>query len=88
MASVKASLLSQDQFDKLTDVFRGIFNIPDLTLFDEMTAADVAGWDSFNHINLIITIEQEFDVRFTTEEVSGLKDVGEMMELLATKVDG
>ena len=72
------------QYDerKLTEVFRTIFNIPDLELRDDLTAADVPGWDSFNHVNLVIAIEMEFGVTFTTDEISALQNVGDMKRLL------
>ena len=54
--------LNSDQFDKLSDIFKVLFNRPDLELNDNLTAKDVPGWDSFNHVNLIINIEEEFGV--------------------------
>ena len=70
---------------RLTGIFRTLFNDPTLELRDELTARDVDGWDSLNHVNLMILIEDEFRVRFTTSEVSSLQDVGELKRLLATK---
>jgi len=70
---------------KLLDVFRTILNQPNLELRDDTTARDVPGWDSFNHINLIIAIETEFNVRFTTDEVVALQNVGAVRELLRRK---
>ena len=76
------------QYDeqKLADVFRTIFNIPDLELRDDLTARDVPGWDSFNHVNLVIAIEMEFGVTFTTDEISALQNVGDMKRLLHRKL--
>jgi acyl carrier protein len=71
---------------KLTEIFRTVFNMPDLVLTDTLTAHDVPGWDSFNHVNLVITIETEFDVRFTTDEVAALENVGELKKLLKQKL--
>ena len=68
--------MNSDQMARLTNVFRTLFNQSDLILRDDMTAADVAGWDSFNHVNLVILIEEEFNVRFSTEEVSSMANVG------------
>jgi acyl carrier protein len=70
---------------RLTGIFRTLFNDPGLELRDDLTARDVAGWDSLNHVNLMILIEEEFGVRFTTGEVSALQDVGELKRLLAAK---
>jgi len=60
--------MTDQQLEKLTDIFRTLFNNPDLILREGLVATDVPGWDSFNHVNLMITIEQEFGVKFTNEE--------------------
>ena len=72
--------------DGLTDVFRTVFDQPNLELRPSMTAADVENWDSLNHIDLIVAIERKFKVKFTTREVTGLKTVGDLAELTAKKV--
>jgi acyl carrier protein len=72
--------------DRLTTIFRTLFNDPALELRDDLTARDVDGWDSLNHVNLMILIEEEFGVRFTTGEVSALQDVGELKRLLVGKL--
>jgi len=79
-------MLTDEQMTRLTDVFRTLFNMPELELRDEMTAADVPGWDSFNHINLVISIEEAFNTRFTTDEIASWKNVGEMLKTLSTKI--
>ena len=78
--------LNLDQFDKLSDIFKVLFNRPDLELNDNLTAKDVPGWDSFNHVNLIINIEEELGVRFCNDEVGGMQNVGNLKKLLATKI--
>ena len=79
-------LLDLDQLNKLTDIFRVLFNRPDLELGDNLTAKDIPGWDSFNHVNLIINIEEEFNVRFSNNEVGGMQNVGNLKALLASKL--
>jgi acyl carrier protein len=80
-----ATLLGPDE-QKLTQIFRDLFNKPDLTLNDQMTAADVEGWDSFNHINLIMMVEEEFNTRFSTTEIAQLANVGQFKDLIASKI--
>ena len=74
----------------LQDLFRDVFGDDSIGLQDSMTAADVDGWDSLMHINLIIAVEKRFGIRFATAEISGLKDegqnVGTFLALIATKV--
>ena len=66
-------------------VFRDIFDDDSIVLRDDMTAADVENWDSLNHIDMIVAIESEFKIRFTTAEVTSLKNVGELMALVDKK---
>ena len=74
-----------DVMSKLTGVFQRVFDDPTLHLSRVMTADDVEGWDSLSHINLIVAIERDFKIRFTTREIAGLKNVGELMDLIAGK---
>lgn len=66
-------------YSRLTDVFRDVFD-REVALADETTAADVPGWDSLNHITLIGTVEDEFDVKFPMKDVVGMKNVGELVD--------
>ena len=50
-------------------MFREVFRDPGLVICRATTAMDIQGWDSFRHLNLIVAIEAEFDVSFTTREL-------------------
>ena len=76
----------QDFDNRIQDVFRTVFDKPDLILRDDMQANDVEGWDSLNHVTLIMTIEDEFNIKFTTKEVMGFQNVGEMLNCLRGKL--
>ena len=73
---------------KLTNIFRTLFNNSSLQLTHDLSAQDVPGWDSLNHVNLIISIENEFGIRFSNTEISSLENVGQLMQLIDKKVDG
>ena len=70
---------------RLTSTFQKVFHDPSLEISRSMTANDVEDWDSLTHINLIVAIEREFKVKFTTGEVSALKNVGDLMDVIARK---
>ena len=72
--------------EELTMVFREVFDDDDLVLHDSTTAADIPGWDSQNHVVLILAVEQRFGVRFRTSELDVLRDVGNFVQLLAAKL--
>jgi acyl carrier protein len=74
-----------ETLERIQSVFRDTFDDDTLVLRPEMTADDVEGWGSLMHINLIYSIEQEFKVRFTTAEVTSLKNVGDLITLVEKK---
>jgi acyl carrier protein len=70
---------------KLNAIFEDVFDSPGLELRADMTAADVPGWDSLTHINLILAVEREFSIRCTAAEIRELENVGALMSLVAKK---
>ncbi len=70
-------------FDKLTEVFRDVFDDEAITISETTTAADIEDWDSLTHITLLSTVEEEFGVKFSMKAVQGLKNVGELADLIA-----
>jgi acyl carrier protein len=74
--------VADDVEERTLQVFRDIFADDELNVSDSTTAADVPGWDSLAHINLMFAIEAEFDVQFTDDQLSGFKDVGELRQFL------
>ncbi len=70
---------------KVQNIFQEIFEDPMLSIAPGMTAKDVVNWDSFNHINLILALEEAFNVRFTTAEMAQMSNVGELVVSLAKK---
>jgi acyl carrier protein len=70
---------------RLNEVFRSVFDEPDLTVSLATTAKDVPGWDSIVHITLVIEIEREFNVKFRMAEIEKLRNVGDLVAILAAK---
>jgi acyl carrier protein len=77
--------MTQEMESTLTRIFQDVFDDDSIVLRPDLTAADVLGWDSLTHIRLVLTIEREFGIRFTVTEVGGLKNVGELVELIEAK---
>lgn len=75
--------MNRDQiFEKLTAVFRDVFDDEDITIEENTTAADIEDWDSLSHIMLLSAVEDDFGIKFDMKAVQGLKDVGEMVDLI------
>lgn len=70
-------------WNKLTDVFREVFDDDEIIIGPETTAENILEWDSMSNIQLLVAIEKAFDgVKFNTGEVANLKNVGEMVAVI------
>ena len=74
-------------YETLNEVFRDVFDDPSITVDDSTTSDDVDGWDSLEHINLIAAIEQEFGVKFNMGQVVSMKNVGEMVDIIMSRLN-
>ena len=70
---------------RLNEVFRDVFEDDELCVSGQTTAADVEGWDSLMHVTLVINVEKAFGVRFSSSEIAGLRNVGELVTLVERK---
>lgn len=65
--------------EKLTTIFRQVFDDENLVLTEEMTSDDVEKWDSLTHMQLITGVEKGFGIKFKLREIMGWNNVGEMI---------
>ena len=72
--------------EKLTQIFHHVFDDDNLVVTPELTAADVDEWDSLSHIRLVLSVERAFGLKFSASEIGGLKNVGEFVSLIQSKV--
>ena len=68
----------QQIFDAVQNIFRDNFDDDSLVLTRETTADDIEDWDSLEQINL----EKQFGVKFKLDDVRGLANVGDMVDLI------
>ena len=72
---------------RLTDVFHTVLDDDTIALKPETTAKDVDGWDSLTHIRILLTVEKEFKVKFSTAEIGGFKNVGDLVSLIQSRTE-
>ena len=78
---------SSEILSQCNKIFIDQLDNPAIVLKRETTAADVEEWDSLTHIQLIVAIEKSFKIRFTTAEIQGLKNVGDMCDAIEKKTN-
>lgn len=74
-------------YDRLTAVLRDMFDDDDLVATPELKAGDVDGWDSLAHVRLMLAVEREFAIKFKAAEINSFKNVGDLADSIAAKVN-
>ena len=72
--------------EKLQEVFRDVFDDEEIIIDADTTAEDIDAWDSLTHVQLIVAVEKEFAVKFSTVEIMKMKNVGEFIDLINKKL--
>lgn len=72
--------------EQVQEVFREVFDDATLVLRDDMTADDIEAWDSLGLVNLIVALEDTFDIKFAATEISEMQSVGAILTIIQGKV--
>ena len=72
-------------YARLSEVFRNVFDEDSLQVTPQLSAKDVVGWDSLAHIRLLLSVEREFRIRFSTAEIGKLQNVGDLVALIESR---
>ncbi|MCR5761414.1 MAG: acyl carrier protein [Sphaerochaetaceae bacterium] len=75
-------MTKDEVFNKLNEIFRDVFDDESIIVNDSTTAKDIEGWDSLMHITLISEIEDCFNIRFAMKDVTNMKNVGDMANII------
>ena len=76
----------EEIFEILDEIFQDVFDDDSIKVGEKTMADDIEDWDSLEHINLVVAIEKKFGMKFTMGEVTGMKNVGEMVDIIITRI--
>jgi acyl carrier protein len=76
----------EEVFKKLNEIFQEVFDDENITVNEQTNANDIEDWDSLEHINLVVAVEKKFSIKFNMEEVNKFKNVGEMVDIIMTRI--
>ena len=73
-------------YEMLDEVFQDVFDDEEICLTDNTVSSDIEDWDSLNHINLVVSVEKEFGIKFSMGETQKMKNVGEMVSIIQERI--
>ena len=68
--------------EDLLPMFIEVLENDDIELNESTVAADIPDWDSLNHIYLVVAIEKQFKIKFTTHQIQSWQCVGDILNEL------
>ena len=75
-------MMRNQVFERLEKGFREVFDDENIVLEETTTANDIEDWDSFEHINLIVAVEEEFSFRVPMGKAVAMQNVGELVDII------
>lgn len=76
----------EDVYDTLVEVFQDVFEDPTIELQDDTTVDDIDDWETMENYDLIAAVEQEFGVKFSAKQVKGMRNVGDMVDVILSQI--
>ena len=79
-------MLREELLAAMTEILQDIFDDEELEVTEATCSDDVEDWDSLEQINILVAIQDRFDIQFSLDDVSDLKDVGDTIDLIEKKL--
>lgn len=71
-----------EMLKKINDIFKKVFEDKDLAISERTCSEDIEDWDSLAQITLVTEVEDLFGIQFLLEDITKMKDVGDMMDVI------
>ena len=71
---------------KVFEIMAQVMNVPIESVKEDSSPETIETWDSLKHMSLILTLEEEFSVQFSDEEIVTMLNVGQIMDVLTHKL--
>jgi acyl carrier protein len=78
--------LTASTFEQVRGIASDVFGVPADTITAESSPQSIESWDSMQHLNLVLAIEERFGVLFEPEEMEEMKNVGAAAALVDKKL--
>ena len=78
--------MSEAVNDRVGRIVSAVLGIPGAAIDDETSPETVPEWDSMQHLQLILALEQEFAMQFEVEEIESMQRVGAIRRVVETRL--
>lgn len=74
--------------EKIRKIISKTFQVKESEITSQTNMKDIGSWDSLTHMELIVSLEGEFGIEFTADEIMEMIDVEKIEKIVGEKTDG
>ncbi len=74
--------MTASTFEQVRNIASDIFGIPAGKITAESSPETIENWDSMQHLNLVLAIEEKFGVQLDPEDIEKMKNIGAVAGLV------
>lgn len=74
-------------FERVREIAADILQVPAEQITPSSSPETIPSWDSVQHLNLVLALEQEFDLQFEPEEIDKMKNIEQLLDVLGSKIE-
>jgi acyl carrier protein len=78
--------LTSNIFEQVRSIASDLFSIPADRITDGTSPENVDAWDSTQHLNLVLALEEKFDFQLSPEEMEKMRNISEVVKIVESKV--
>jgi acyl carrier protein len=78
--------MSTTLLDRVRSIAADVLEVPVDRISAGSSPETIDTWDSVHHLNLVLALEQEFNLQFEPEEIDQMKDIHHILGILGNKV--
>lgn len=72
--------------DQVRGIASDLFGLPVNRIISESSPETIEGWDSVQHLNFVLALEERFGFQLSPEEMEQMRTVGEAARLVERKL--
>ena len=73
-------------FDQVRGIASDLFAIPADRITSQSSPETVEAWDSTQHLNFVLALEEKFSIQLSPEEMEQMRNIGEAARLVENKL--
>jgi acyl carrier protein len=77
----------QNVYTAIKPIFEEVMDVENIEIHDELSAHNVPTWDSLAHVTFIVALESHFSIRFSIQDLSDLKNIGQLVDVILQKIN-